>query len=62
MLWNDRAIVSRYVIEKPSGSVGDGSRRRSVLHGGVDYIDDAQLVLENEPKKALIEPQKTSEV
>ena len=62
MLWNDRAIVSPYVIEEPSRSVGDGSGRREVLQGGVDDIDDAQHLLKSELKTAFIELQKTSEI
>ena len=59
---NDRAIVSRFVIQEPSGSVGNESRRLSVLHGRVGDEENTVTRRYIELKIALIKPQKMSEV
>ena len=60
MLWYDRADVSQYVIEEPSGTVADISDRVDVLHGRVEEQEAA--IRNNKMKIALIEAQKMTEV
>jgi hypothetical protein len=61
-LRNNRAIVAKYAIEEPSGSIGNDSGRLNMLHGGVYGEEDAPRSKELRPKTEFINLQKTSEV
>ena len=63
-LRNNRTIFSIFVIEEPSGLVGDDldSGRLSVLHGRVDEKEGATENRKHELEVLLIKLQKTSKV